>query len=905
MSDAVASVIGWGGFFPLVAAFFFAAFVIQSLAKRRAEKKLAASTRAEHSFLTLLSSIPDYIVLVDELNYVTYISKTLAEDAHIEVPSMAHGRPLLDIFRNMEAKLMAADAADSPGFYEGTWELALAGGKRYFRVISDRLAGGTAGRFICLNDITPLVRARFDAENTVRAKNAALANASRQIRASVHAILGAVEFCLNSGIGGGLGAEVERIRRVGARLTETVDDILDFSKIESDRLEIVPVEYSLETLVGDIVSAVQIRCIGKRLHFVTSMDGSLPSTLYGDEKRIRQILSNLLGNAVKFTESGEICLKVFERGEKERSTEAVFDDRRGVALCFEVSDTGKGIRTEDINRIFNKFEEVRDAKSDGGTGLGLAIARSLCRLMDGDIECKSVYGQGSVFTAFVFQEIRDTSPCVSVSDTKNKRVLICENRPSYVDAFEYTVRRVGIDCATARSGRELPLVLKNNPFDYALIAAPLFDEMYAVLKNLAPWIITVCLSDYDDDTPSSLYAREETLLSGRTLPLPLLPGAVGGLLNDSLDSPELSPGVFKIRFTVPDARFLVVDDIETNLRAAEGFLAAYKARIDVCMSGAEAAELVMRNSYDIVFMDHMMPGMDGIETAHLIRERERNEADRDGGAKPVPIVALTANAMPGMREMFLENGFNDFLSKPIDGAKLNAVIEAFVESEKWETPWADDAAAAAEESLPDISGVSAKRGVAMTGGTLAGYLRVLEVFCKDAEERLALLRTLIGLTRDAEHGHAAFDLNLYITQVHALKSASVSIGAESLSVEAARLEASGKSGDMTYIRDILPAFAEHIAALVKNIRAALADSASRKQSRGTGTAGPDAPSTDDLIRALDSQNPEQIDDILEKLLRVQNDPETKEMLERISDDVLMAEYARATETARAIASRAG
>jgi len=346
-----------------------------------------------------------------------------------------------------------------------------------------------------------------------------------------------------------------------------------------------------------------------------------------------------------------------------------------------------------------------------------------------------------------------------------------------------------------------------------------------------------------------------------------------------------------IRFTFPCARILVVDDIATNLKVVEGLLAPYQGTVDTCMNGLQAIELVkhaasQKRDYDIIFMDHMMPEMDGIEATAVIRSLE------GGRFRTMPIIALTANAVMGMREMFINKGFNDFLSKPIDISKLDEMLDRWIPREKRDAPSPNPEPGTRypviqnpgpKTQIPIIPGIDTAKGIEMTGGTITAYIKVLSLFCKDAEERLPFLQK-------------APEANLpsFITQVHALKSASASIGAQKISSLAAGLEAVGKAGDIAFIRENLTDFTEQLAALVRNIRDAL---------EHYKTADPDLESTiaiansvgafplfNELADALKSQKIPEIKRILNTLDQQILDSQLKETLEQISDQVLMTEF---------------
>jgi len=370
-----------------------------------------------------------------------------------------------------------------------------------------------------------------------------------------------------------------------------------------------------------------------------------------------------------------------------------------------------------------------------------------------------------------------------------------------------------------------------------------------------------------------------------------------------------------IRHTFPTARLLVVDDIATNLKVAEGLLAPYGATVDTCISGIRAVELARKREYDMIFMDHMMPEMDGLEATAAIREIEKENDELGISGKRVPIIALTANAVVGMKEMFMEKGFNDFLSKPIDVGKLDEMLERWIPKDKkvvgtrdqglgsvviGHSETADTQSLLTKTPVPStqypvpISGVDIEKGIAMTGGTLSLYREVLTLFRDDARERRPLLQTV----------PEADALPAFVTQVHALKSASASIGAAEFSAKAAALEAAGKAGNLAFIEENLPVFAESLSRLVEGIKAwetAQNEHDSKKQAATQGGGAPPSdrvtvgPLLNELAQALKLQKAEDIDRILEQLAGQPLDSGVKTAVDRINDEVLVAEYEKAWE----------
>jgi CheY-like chemotaxis protein len=332
------------------------------------------------------------------------------------------------------------------------------------------------------------------------------------------------------------------------------------------------------------------------------------------------------------------------------------------------------------------------------------------------------------------------------------------------------------------------------------------------------------------------------------------------------------------RFTAPEARILIVDDIATNLKVAEGLLAPYKARIFTCRSGDEAVGLARSRSFDLVFMDHMMPGMDGLEATAAIRAM--------GGRGEMPIIALTANAVSGMREMFLQNGFNDFLSKPIDVSKLAGILKKWIPADK-RGPAPDDAvpSVGAEPALlPEIDGVDTLAGLAQAGGARSRYLNLLEMFCRDARARLPRFAIMPEVEERKD----------FTTQVHALKSALASIGADDLAADAARLEEAGRAGDMSAKHNELDAFHHALKALLERTEAALARTRPQAEGDSGGRqAGREHELWAQLKDALAKEDLDAIDTAMEDLKALPLTPDTRDALSGIAECVLTADFTKA------------
>jgi CheY-like chemotaxis protein len=428
-----------------------------------------------------------------------------------------------------------------------------------------------------------------------------------------------------------------------------------------------------------------------------------------------------------------------------------------------------------------------------------------------------------------------------------------------------------------RDKAELIRELESGGYQFVFIPWPVAEEIQAALKEKAGAVTVVAMAEYGKKMP----------LGCRELYMPTQPVMVANILNGKETVFGFQDAEFQdIRFTAPSARILIVDDITSNLDVVSGLLAPYKMTVDRADSGAESIRMAKKRRYDLVLMDHMMPGMDGIEATALIRadEKERNE-------KNVPIIALTANAISGMKEMFLEKGFNDYLSKPIEIAKLDDMMSRWIPAKKQiKAGRGIRRETFSGESGIVIPGVDTRRGINMTGGTEAGYRKVLAQFYKDALERLSVFAAIPTETT----------LAVFATHAHAIKSAAAAIGAAEVSAEAAELEAAGKAGDTAAVSGFLPAFLERLRGLVEGIGKALKeneepglrteDLAARggENQKAAGLIPPSSFFT--LKEALEAKDMKEIDRLLEEIEQLPLDGETRERINALSDKVLMGEY---------------
>jgi signal transduction histidine kinase/CheY-like chemotaxis protein len=501
--------------------------------------------------------------------------------------------------------------------------------------------------------------------NASRTKSEFLATMSHEIRTPLNAVLGLSEIELRKNLSESSRENIVRIYQSGSSLLRIINDILDFSKIESGKLEIVPVNYFFSSMINDTVNIIRMRLMEKPLRFFTNIEGNIPNSLIGDEVRLRQIILNLLSNAVKYSKKGRIGLTI------------TVDKRDGkqVWLRISVTDTGKGIKPEDQARLFDEFVQVDIRKNQGieGTGLGLAITRRLCLLMGGDITMKSEYGKGSEFTVIIPQNIESETPFAFVEEPKQKNVLVYEGRLVYAKSICWTLENFKVPCTMVTTIDDFEAALCREEWFYIFSGYGLYNKIKPIMERA---------SFPKKKPPLALmieWSVEAYIPDVRFVSIPVQSLSIANILNGKPDSKDYAKSDNIVRFTFPHARLLVVDDIAANLQVAEGLLAPYNATVDTCLSGSQAVEMArqaasQKREYDIIFMDHMMPEMDGIEAAAAIR--------KINGYANTPIVVLTANALRGMKEWYLEKGFQDYLSKPINPEALDKIINKLLNNAK-------------------------------------------------------------------------------------------------------------------------------------------------------------------------------------------------------------------------------
>jgi len=553
---------------------------------------------------------------------------------------------------------------------------------RIYRNI-DRYIGWPDGKTVHMQhsiDMTELVAAKEQAEQSSRSKSIFLSHMSHEIRTPMNAILGIAEIQLQrENLSPETSVAFSKIYESGDLLLNIINDILDLSKIEAGRLELVPVIYDIPSLVNDTVQINRLRYESKPVEFLIEVDVNTPYELKGDELRIKQVLNNILSNAFKYTDRGNINFNI--------SCEDT-ETQENVILVISVSDTGQGMSKKQLERLFDEYTRfnLETNRTTIGAGLGMSITKRLVDLMNGQISVESEQGKGSVFTVRLPQK---------------------------------------------RAGS------------------------------------AVCGADLSDK-----------------------------LRSFNFQNTTIMKKVQFIREYMPYGSVLVVDDVESNLYVAKGMLIPYGLKIDTATSGYEAIEKIRNGGeYDIVFMDHMMPKMDGIETAKNLRAM--------GYAQK--IIALTANALVGQSEVFLKNGFDGYISKPIDSRELNQILMDLIRDKK---------PAGVIEAARQLQRGKEQKNLLDSEKNPIKLQEIRKLFILDAENAISVLKNMNITSGNSEID----DIDLYITTIHGIKSALSNIGEKDLSNTAYKLEQAGIKRNTAIIANENQAFLKSLSALIEKYK---------------------------------------------------------------------------------------
>lgn len=630
-----------------------------------------------------------------------------------------------------------------------------------------------------------------------REKDDFLANVSHEIRTPINTICGISEIMIKNGVPTEMQEDILNIQSAGRNLMSVVGDILDYSELQEGDFEIVEENYHVSSTIYDVINMSMAKKSEKKLELIVDCDANMPSILIGDEQKIRRVIMNLVNNAIEFTNEG--CVGIHFGFRKEEY---------GINLIITVKDTGIGMSKESIENLFEKFTQadMGRTRKKGGVGLGLAIAQTIVNRMGGFISVKSELEKGSEFRIVIPQKVYDETPIVEFEEKANISAAVYINmeqfrhgaiREGYGGIIQHMVEQLGVKCHVCRNLAELKRWEKRESYNQIFISLIEYQEDPIYFDNLAKRTnVHIIIDHYDDNKV------QNKNISKIYKPFFIL-SIVTSLKNALLEKEEKNVEIENHQLYAPEAHVLVIDDNRMNIRVVEGLMRQYGVQVSYALSGQEGIDMLQSRAYDLIFLDHMMPGMDGVETFHHIRRKS------DLYFKEIPIIALTANAIAGAREMFMKEGFTDFLAKPVESSVLHRTLKRHIplskqrtmdEKEKFETmnmvENENDYAASVpvKEEVFAIGDLDISKGLTYCGNK-ENYLEILS---SQRDSGLEIME-------QTENLFAQEDWKNYTIVVHGIKSSMMSIGAVTLSELAKGLEFAGKRDDIEYIKN------EHVA----------------------------------------------------------------------------------------------
>ena len=615
-------------------------------------------------------------------------------------------------------------------------------------------------------------------EENNRANNF-LANVSHEIRTPVNAVMGLSSVLKKESLPGPVMDNVTAISEAGHRVAEQIGDILDYTEIDMDKLSVTKESYMIASLVNDLL--VQLSFTNDYgLDLVVDMEATIPSELIGDSSKIKKILWHLIGNGYKYTDKGGVYVHIYP-----------VEREYGINLILEVKDTGIGMDDDEIDHIYDKFyqSDSHNVRVVGGLGLGIPIVNGFTKAMGGVIVIESEPGEGTTVRVSIPQTVTDSSPCISVREKENCVVagflgFMTTGHPKireyYMEMIAHLVSGLGVSFHRVESREHLEKLVEETKITHLFVGTGEYIENRNYIESLAEKMNVAVVADRGFDVEADPKIA--------ILAKPFYGTQVANFLNHSFeDSTESGEEVM----TCPGIKTLVVDDEPMNLWVAKGIFETYGMVVSTADSGQEAIDMCEIADFDIIFMDHMMPGMDGVEAMKRLRANAQKKN------KELCIVALTANAISSAKEMFLSEGFDGFIPKPVEITELERVLKRVLPKSAIQFERKADNDMPASEQKETIKkdldafeileriGVDTTQGLSYCQKDKNFYCQLLLEYAKNSEEKI----------KNLQNYYADNDWEDYSIRTHAVKSTSKMIGAMGLYETAKFLEEASKNKD--------------------------------------------------------------------------------------------------------------
>ena len=620
-----------------------------------------------------------------------------------------------------------------------------------------------------------------------------LVNVSHEIRTPINAVNGLTSVVLNKVEDEDIKKDILAINEAGNRITAQVGDILDYSEIEMDRLTKIEEPYMLSSVINDLVNDLALYR-NNGIELIIDVDAHIPSVLYSDVGKLKKLMWHIICNSLKYTKKGGVYVHISSSPRD-----------YGINLIIEVKDTGIGMTASELENIYHKFYQSNSGRtrSTQGLGLGMAIVAGFVRSLGGFVTIESTKDVGTTVKCSIPQRVEDPSVCMNIDDKESRclggflhfdKFEVPEVREYYNMMIRNIVQGLGLSMHRVDNVPDLKRLLENINITHLFVGEEEYHTDTAYLESLTGKILVVVVADKGFELPEGSGAR--------ILRKPFYCFPVVNILNSDAGQIQQKTGKMYCR----GVNALVVDDEPMNLTVARGILGVYKMNVFTAASGKQAIEMCRKQQYDIVFMDHMMPEMDGVEAM----KRIRTEAESKNIF--LPIVALTANAVSSAKEMFIAEGFDGFVSKPIELTELERVLRRVLPESLVTVEYDDDTAPMKEQVLkpavPELpekpqkaektpydileeNGINTESGLAYAQNDRSFYEQLLLQFAQEHSDKKEKLGRFL----------ADNSMPDYAIVVHALKSTSKMIGADTLSSEAKALEAASKAGDTDKVRE--------------------------------------------------------------------------------------------------------